>query len=564
MLGLEPDGAVLRCDAHLPERIRRLELFRVPGRWGVADAGVDVTGQVLVDLPAGSRPWPVVQEILFAARQISPASTLGEHASIGFDLSEAGRYRLVADDGRLSLDARADEADCVLATDRTDARRVAARRPQPHHDDLLRPGPAHRRRPARDPIAGLPVAAGGRPAMRGVTAGRPTRRMPGRAPGEGRALAAGMVTVLLVAAALFCWGALSARLERADLTAPIVFVAVGLLLSFLVPLTSHVDAEALTVLTEVTLVWVLFSDAARVSLADLRADAGVYGRLLGLALPVTVLLGWGLASALFGGLFGAASLWLALFVGAALAPTDAALSAAVLNNPHVPARVRGIVNVESGLNDGIVTPVVLIALAGAASGEGGTGLGTRCSSCSSGSWPAPGWGRPAAAAAGCPPAAAGWTRTSAGIAVLALALAAYAAALVSGGNGFVAAFAAGTAFGAAAGTGRHPEGVAYVEQTAGLAGLLVWTFFGAVALPRVVDAGAWQLALYAVLSLTAVRMIPVAGGPDRLRPQPGHRPVHRLVRPEGAGVGRVRPARAGGARRRARTGRGRRRRHGAR
>ena len=117
MLGLEPDGAVLRCDAHLPERIRRLELFRVPGRWGVADAGVDVTGQVLVDLPAGSRPWPVVQEILFAARQISPASTLGEHASIGFDLSEAGRYRLVADDGRLSLDARADEADCVLATD---------------------------------------------------------------------------------------------------------------------------------------------------------------------------------------------------------------------------------------------------------------------------------------------------------------------------------------------------------------------------------------------------------------------------------------------------------------
>ena len=195
-----------------------------------------------------------------------------------------------------------------------------------------------------------------------------------------------MVTVLLVASALFCWGALSARLERADLTAPIVFVAVGLLLSFLVPLTSHVDAEALTVLTEVTLVWVLFSDAARVSLADLRADAGVYGRLLGLALPVTVLLGWGLAAALFGGLFGAASLWLALFVGAALAPTDAALSAAVLNNPHVPARVRGIVNVESGLNDGIVTPVVLVALAGAASGEGGHAVsGTRCSSCSSGS-----------------------------------------------------------------------------------------------------------------------------------------------------------------------------------
>jgi NhaP-type Na+/H+ or K+/H+ antiporter len=324
-----------------------------------------------------------------------------------------------------------------------------------------------------------------------------------------------MVTVLLVAAALFCWGALSARLERADLTAPIVFVAVGLLLSFLVPLTSHVDAEALRVLTEVTLVWVLFSDAARVSLADLRADAGIYGRLLGLALPVTVLLGWGLASALFGGLFGASSLWLALFVGAALAPTDAALSAAVLGNPHVPARVRGIVNVESGLNDGIVTPVVLIALAAAASGEGGTHLWHAVLELLIGVLAGAGVG----AAGGLLLRVArgrGWVdETFGGPAVLALALAAYAAAIVCGGNGFVAAFAAGTAFGAAAGRGHHPKGVAYVEQTASLAGLLVWTFFGAVALPRVVDAGAWQLALYAVLSLTVLRMIPVAGALTR-------------------------------------------------
>jgi NhaP-type Na+/H+ or K+/H+ antiporter len=318
-----------------------------------------------------------------------------------------------------------------------------------------------------------------------------------------------VLTLLLITAALFCWGTLSARLERADLTAPIVFVAVGLGLSFLVPLGQHAEAEALTVLTEVTLVWVLFSDAARVSLRELRADAGVYGRLLGMALPVTVLLGWWLAAALFGGLFEGAAVWLALFVGAALAPTDAALGAAVMGNPHVPARVRNIVNVESGLNDGIVTPVVLIALAGAASGQGGTSLGRAMLRLLVGVLAGAGVG-----------AAGGWLLRVArrrdwvdeefgGPAVLALALAAYAAALVAGGNGFVAAFAAGTAFGAAAGPGR-PRGVFYVEQSAGLAALLVWTFFGAVAVPRVVDAPAWRLVLYAALSLTVVRMLPVA------------------------------------------------------
>src|SRR6185437_12511803 len=119
------------------------------------------------------------------------------------------------------------------------------------------------------------------------------------------------------------------------------------------------------------LVWVLFSDAARVGLRELRSDAGIYGRLLGLALPSTVVLGWLVAAAILPGI----DAWLALLVGAALAPTDAALGAPVMNDPRVPKRISGILNVESGLNDGIVTPVVLIALAGvAAEGDEATGL----------------------------------------------------------------------------------------------------------------------------------------------------------------------------------------------
>ena len=126
--------------------------------------------------------------------------------------------------------------------------------------------------------------------------------------------------LVVVSAVLFGWGLLSARARRAGLTPPIVFVGVGGLLAWS-GLVNGVEAvEELTPLVEVTLVWVLFSDAARLRLAQVRRDLGAYGRLLGVGLPLTILLGWGLAAWFFPDL----GIWLALFIGAALAPTDAA------------------------------------------------------------------------------------------------------------------------------------------------------------------------------------------------------------------------------------------------
>ena len=123
--------------------------------------------------------------------------------------------------------------------------------------------------------------------------------------------------------------------------------------------------ETFKPLVEITLVWVLFSDAARIPLSEVRRDFGSYARLLGIGLPLTLLIGWGLAAWLFPDV----GIWLALVVAAALAPTDAALGVPVVTNPVVPARVRRLIAVESGLNDGIATPVVRLALAGAASAE---------------------------------------------------------------------------------------------------------------------------------------------------------------------------------------------------
>jgi NhaP-type Na+/H+ or K+/H+ antiporter len=129
----------------------------------------------------------------------------------------------------------------------------------------------------------------------------------------------------IVAALVFAWGTLSARLERYDVTAPIVFVLAGLLLTHgpLAPLGFAPSRELVKALAEITLVLVLFSDASRVRLRDLRADLGLCLRLLGIGLPLTTGLGTLLALALFHGM----SIWLALLVGAALAPTDAALRA---------------------------------------------------------------------------------------------------------------------------------------------------------------------------------------------------------------------------------------------
>jgi NhaP-type Na+/H+ or K+/H+ antiporter len=308
--------------------------------------------------------------------------------------------------------------------------------------------------------------------------------------------------VVLITLVVFAWGVLSARLGRLNLTAPMAFVGVGVLVGVLSGVDRHTEPEAVTVLAEATLVWVLFSDASRVGPREVRGDAGVYGRLLGLALPLTVVAGT------FGAwwLLGLDDPWLALLIGAALAPTDAALGAVVITHPAVPARIRRILNVESGVNDGIVTPVVLVALAGATAGAtllaaalqlaGGVLIGVAAGTVG---------GRLLRTAG-----RRGWAQeTFAGPAVLALALLAYAGAIAAHANGFVAAFAAGLAFGHVAGRGG-PREVFYVEQTADLASLLVWTAFGAVAVPLLPGRWDWTMLLYAVLSLTVIRMVPVA------------------------------------------------------
>ncbi|WP_144671517.1 sodium:proton antiporter [Arthrobacter sp. U41] len=317
-----------------------------------------------------------------------------------------------------------------------------------------------------------------------------------------------LTALVLLTATLFAWALVSARLQRADLTAPVVFTAVGAAMAWSGVVDVSSPPEAVTPVVEVTLVWVLFSDAARLPLQQLRRDVGRYVRLLGIGLPLTIVFGWLLALWFFPH-FG---LWLALLVGAALAPTDAALGIPVVTNPAVPSRIRQLITVESGLNDGIATPVVMVAIAGAAAAAGlesaeapgsaavelliGAGVGASTGALG-------GWLLRLARRHGTA------TEDFAGIGVLALSLLAYTAALAVSGNGFVAAFCAGLAFGTCAGR-RGPAELVFVEQMGGLVSLLVWLTFGAISVPTMLANFVPLTLVYAVLSLTVVRMLPVA------------------------------------------------------
>ena len=318
--------------------------------------------------------------------------------------------------------------------------------------------------------------------------------------------------LLILSACLVVWGLLSARLERFDISAPIAFVALGLIFENGPLSLVHVAVRGadLRSLAEITLALLLFSGAALVNLRELKRDAGVPLRLLFIGLPLSVALGAGLAILLFPGL----DPWAAAVIAAAVAPTDAALGEAVTSDRSVPPRIRRILTVESGLNDGIATPFVTIFIAVAA-GESvfgsGIGPGAAVADMLIGAGVGVGIGLVGGALLSVG-GRRGWSApTYRAIAVLGLALVTYAAAVELGGNGFISAFVGGLAFGAVVNRPARKASVEFDTRTGELLSLLVWFFFGAI-IVKALEHTTWQTVVFAVLALTVVRMMPVALG----------------------------------------------------
>jgi NhaP-type Na+/H+ or K+/H+ antiporter len=313
-----------------------------------------------------------------------------------------------------------------------------------------------------------------------------------------------------IAVMLIAYGAVSGRLRSTPISQAMVFVALGLLASN--QMVDLVDADTVTQfvrhLAEATLTLVLFTDAVRVNRGRLRHESALPTRLLGVGLPLTIVAGTLAALVLFPQL----NLWTAAALATMLAPTDAALGLPVVTSPRLPSRIRQGLNVESGLNDGVCVPLLIIFLTIAQAEEGighveplrvvteeiGFGAVGGVAAGALGAWVLRTFG------------GRGWMEeTWRQIDAVATPLLAYTLAAALGGSGFIAAFVAGIVFRIVA-ADRAKEATFLAEQTGELVNAVTFLLFGAVLLGPTLGELDWPIALYAVASLTVVRMLPVA------------------------------------------------------
>jgi len=320
------------------------------------------------------------------------------------------------------------------------------------------------------------------------------------------------IILILGAVLIFCYGLVSRLAERSPITAPMVFVAIGILASPLGIgiLSVQINAALVQIIASVTLVLILFVDASTISVPSLIRERRLPMRLLLIGLPLTMLFG-ALAGFL---IFQDMGVWVILLMALILSPTDAALGQAVVTNPAIPERIRRAINVESGLNDGMALPPILVCIA--ALSEAGTGhTGTNY------------WinftlkqlilGPIAGVFVGWfgglivdKASRAGWmNETYQRLSSASLAVIAYASAEAMHGNGFMAAFFSGLALGT-----RTPAVRERIHEFAEAEGqqlvLFIFLMLGLILIPATLpywDVRAW---IYAILSLTVIRMIPVA------------------------------------------------------
>jgi NhaP-type Na+/H+ or K+/H+ antiporter len=317
-----------------------------------------------------------------------------------------------------------------------------------------------------------------------------------------------MTALAILAALIFLYSLLSHRLERTILTGPMIFTAAGILMYFALPdlLRAPLEVKPVLQLMEIALAVVLFTDGTRIRIAELIGSASLPSRLLVISMPLIILVG-SIAAAL---LFTDLSIWEAAILGAILAPTDAGLGHAVMSSKRVPVRIRQALNVESGLNDGLAIPFLMLFIALARVDQPlsdrswivyliqEVGLGILFGLLF-------GW-------------IGGWLMgqakkrkwMSAGmqqLALLAFVILAWAVIDFSPGNGFIGVFIAGLMIK----NGYESAGeqmVEFSEVWGQLLNLFVFGVFGTLVGPLLGSIGALA-GLYALLSLTIVRMLPV-------------------------------------------------------
>jgi sodium/hydrogen antiporter len=316
--------------------------------------------------------------------------------------------------------------------------------------------------------------------------------------------------IAAISAALIGYAALSKWLERVNVSAAMFFVTAGLLFGPLMGILHlGINTQAVQLIAETTLTFVLFADASRISLRALRTQFSVPVRLLGIGLPLTITAGALVGALILPGVGLAEAFLLAVI----LACTDAALGQTVVTDERVPSRIRQGLNVESGLNDGICVPLFWIALSIAQVEQGVSSETAALDLVVS----EIGFGIVGGIVGGVLGVLALDFATRRGlihghwVQILTAATAFFAAgiAVALHGSFFIAAFVAGLIYGTL--KPANEEAATYLVDEGGelLNGVTFVIFGGAILWPAVSQA-TLPILIYAILSLTVVRMLPVA------------------------------------------------------
>ncbi|MDH4279938.1 MAG: cation:proton antiporter [Acidimicrobiia bacterium] len=311
---------------------------------------------------------------------------------------------------------------------------------------------------------------------------------------------------------LLAYAVVSGRLRGTAITPAIVFTGVGYVLGTegLNLVGGEIEAEPVRLLAEVTLTLVLFSDASALHTGALRREKGTPLRLLAIGLPLMIVFGVLIALPMFPDL----GLFEVIVLAVLLAPTDAALGQTVVSDERLPSRLRQGLNVESGLNDGICVPLLFAAVAFAELDEAPTFDGGIVVDLVKEVGVATAVGAAVAAAVATALTLSErrdwldekWSQ----VVPLATAAVGYAAAADLGGSGFIAAFVAGLVYRQMVGSSRAHETTKLAEEVGGVLSAVTFFVFGTTVIGRGITELDLATVAYAVLSLTVVRMIPVA------------------------------------------------------
>lgn len=320
------------------------------------------------------------------------------------------------------------------------------------------------------------------------------------------------IELAILALFVFCYSIVAGRLEKSVASGPIIFVAAGFILGPLGLGWFHGETARteLRVLADLTLALILFLDAANADFSVFKKQIHIPIRMLLFGLPAAIVLGTGLAAILFTDL----SIYEAAIIGTMLAATDAALGKAVITNKLVPARIREGLNIESGLNDGLCVPILFVFIALAkgtgTDGEGssmlalklvteelGIGLLVGLGLATAGTWllkvcSQRGW------------LSEIWMQMT----VPGLAIACFSIAQSLHGSGYIAAFTGGLIFGYHQKKNTHKL-VLSAEGIGETLALITWMIFGTSVIGQCLGNFTWQMVLYAILSLTVIRMLPI-------------------------------------------------------